>query len=297
MKKIIYFLVLLAIPMLSDAQRWKHERLSAYAGVGTSYFLGDLGGGMKDASHYFSLRDIDWTYTRPVFSGGVRYRILRDLAVKPTITYARLRADDAESGSLGRQARNLEFRTNLWELGAQFEYYFVKEKYIGRYTFSSYKSINKLSAYASLGGGGFYFNPKSESVRGANDWKHHELRPMQNEGVSYGMFAGYLSVGLGIKYKLTERWAIGMDISNRYTTTDYLDDAHDTYSGIDNGFADRHLELIYDENMIPVGVGGPAPLYPAGKTMRGNPAYNDAYLFSVITGYYKINSVFSMPKY
>ncbi len=295
MKKFIYFLVLLAIPMLSDAQRWKHERLSVYGGIGTNFFLGDLGGGTKDASHYFSLRDIDWIYTRPVFTAGIRYRILRDLAVKPTISYARLRADDAESGSLGRQARNLWFRTNLWEAGAQFEYYFIKEKHIGRYTFSSYKGINKLSAYASVGGGGFYYNPKSESSRGAKDWT--ALRDMQNEGVSYGSFAGYLSIGLGMKYRLNERWSIGLDISNRYTTTDYLDDAHDTYSGIDNGFADRHLELIYDENNIPTAVGGVAPLYPAGQKYRGDPAYNDAYLFTIITGYYKINSVFSMPKY
>ncbi len=297
MKKIIYILVLLIIPMLSDAQRWKHERLSAYAAAGTNFFLGDLGGGNKDASHYFSVRDIDWVTTRPVFSAGIRYRILRDLSVKPTISYARIKADDAESGSYGRQSRNLWFRTNIWEAGAQFEYYFIKEKFIGRYTFSSYKGINKVSAYVSLGGGGFYFNPKTESVRGANDWKNNELRPMQNEGVSYGSFAGYMSIGIGMKYKLNDRFAIGLDISNRYTTTDYLDDAHDSYSGIGNGFDDRHLELIYNENMVPVGVGGPASPYPAGKTMRGDPAYNDAYLFTVITGYYKINSVFSMPKY
>jgi hypothetical protein len=295
MKKFAYFLILLSIPMLSDAQRWRHERLSLYGAVGSNYFLGDLGGGMKDASHYFSIRDIDWVYTRPVFSGGIRYRLLRDLAIKPTVSYARLRADDAESGIYTRQSRNLEFRTNLWEVGAQLEYYFIKEKDLGRYTFSSYKGINKLSAYVSVGGGGFYYNPKSESERGANDWT--ALRPMQNEGVSYGMFAGYLSLGLGMKYKLNERWSIGLDVSNRYTTTDYLDDAHDTYSGIGNGFDDRHLVVTVDENgnnVVTDQLGSP---YPAGKTMRGNPYYNDAYLFTVITAYYKINSVFSMPKY
>lgn len=295
MKKIIYFLILLAIPLLSDAQRWKHERLSIYGSVGTNFFLGDLGGGMKDASHYFSVRDIDWANTRNVIQAGIRYRILRDLAVKPTISYARLKADDAESGSYGRRSRNLWFRTNLWELGAQFEYYFIKEKNLGRYTFSSYKGINKLSAYASVGGGGFYYNPKSESSRGAKDWT--ALRPMENEGVFYGMFAGYLSLGLGMKYKLNERWAIGLDISNRYTTTDYLDDAHDSYSGIGNGYDDRHLVVNNDEQGNATVTEQLAAPYPAGKTMRGDPAYNDAYLFTVITGYYKINSTFSMPKY
>jgi len=83
MRKIVYFLMLfLLIPLMSNAQRWKHERLSAYAGVGTNFFLGDLGGGAKDAAHYFSFRDIDWVYTRPVIQGGIRYRIIRDLAIK-----------------------------------------------------------------------------------------------------------------------------------------------------------------------------------------------------------------------
>ena len=293
MKKAIYLLfIFLLIPFLSDAQRWKHERLSAYVGAGTNFFLGDLGGGSKDAAHYFSVRDIDWVYTRPVFQGGIRYRILRDLAVKPSFSYARLKADDAESGSLGRQSRNLHFRTNLYEAGAQFEYYFLKEKHIGRYTFSSYKGINRLSAYASLGGGGFYFNPKSELVRGDNNWV--ELQPMQNEGESYGNFAGYFSVGVGMKYNLNDRWAIGLDISDRFTTTDYLDDAHDTYSGIGNGFDDKHL--VYDSDLGIV-TNTLATPYPAGKEFRGNPDYNDSYLFAIVSIHYKITSVFSMPKY
>ncbi|MCF6365960.1 MAG: DUF6089 family protein [Bacteroidales bacterium] len=293
MRKIVYFLLLfLIIPLMSDAQRWKHERLSAYGGVGTNFFLGDLGGGAKDAAHYFSVRDIDWVYTRPVIQGGIRYRLLRDLAVKPTLTYARLKADDAESENLGRKSRNLHFRTNLWEIGTQFEYYFIKEKHLGRYTFSSYKGINKLSAYFSLGGGAFYYNPKTESVRGAKDWT--ALRPMQNEGVSYGYVGGYFSIGLGFKYNLDEQWAIGLDISNRYTTTDYLDDAHDTYSGIGNGYDDRHL---LRDDALGVVTDIPGSPYPAGYPKRGNPDYNDAYLFTIITGYYKINSVFSMPKY
>jgi hypothetical protein len=292
MKKFIYLLVFLVIPLLTDAQRWKHERLSAYASFGNNYFLGDLGGGAKDASHYFSIRDIDWAMTRPVFQVGVRYKILSDLCIKPTFTFARLKADDAESQSIGRQGRNLHFRTNLYEVGAQMEYYFIKEKNIGRYTFSSYKGINKLSAYVAVGGGGFYFNPQSESVRGAGDWTY--LQPMKNEGVSYSLIAGFMSVGVGLKYNLNDKWSIGLDITNRYTTTDYLDDAHDTYKGYNNGWDDRHLVVDYDNNIVTDVRGTP---YTDGQPMRGNPAYNDAYLFTSISVYYKLKSVFSMPKY
>lgn len=295
MKKIIYLLLFFTIPLLTDAQRWKHERLSAFVGVGNNYFLGDLGGGAKDASHYFSVRDIDFSQTRQTFQAGIRYRILRDLAVKPSVSYARLKADDFESQNLSRQARNLHFRSNIWEVGAQLEYYILKEKHLGRYTFSSYKGINRLSAYVALGGGGFYFNPKSELVRGNGNWQ--ELRPMQNEGISYSSFAGFLSIGIGMKFNITDRWAVGLDISNRYTTTDFLDDAHNEYSGIGNGFDDKHLIRIYDENNRLIDIGGPDQPYAPGTTRRGDPNYNDAYMFTLITGYYKINSVFSMPKY
>jgi hypothetical protein len=38
--------------------------------------------------------------------------------------------------------------------------------------------------------------------------------------------------------------------------------------------------------------------YKSGKTMRGDPAYNDAYIFTVVTGYYKLkNTIKSMPKF
>ena len=272
MKKIIYLLLFFTIPLLTDAQRWKHERLAVFAGAGNNYFLGDLGGGAKDASHYFSVRDIDWSQTRPTFQAGVRYRIVRDLAVKPYFSYARLKADDAESQSLGRQSRNLHFRSNIYEVGAQLEYYILKEKHLGRYTFSSYKGINRLSAYVALGGGGFYFNPKAQQFRGTGPWV--DLQPLQNENESYSNFAGYLSIGLGLKYNITDRWAIGLDVSNRYTTTDFIDDAHNTYSGKDNGFADKHLLIDWDRNVV---TDQPGPLYPEGKTRRGDPNYNDAY--------------------
>lgn len=294
MRKFIYLtLLVFLLPSLSQAQRWKHERLSVYASAGTNFFLGDLGGGAKDASHYFSLRDINWAYTRPVVQAGIRYKLLRDLAVKPFISYARLKGDDIKSKNVGRQARNLHFRTNIWEVGAQFEYYFIKEKHLGRYTFSSYKGLNKLSAYVSLGGGGLYYNPKSELVRGSNNWE--PLRPKLNENKAYGMFAGFFNVGLGMKYKLDERFSIGLDLSNRYTTSDYIDDTSSKYVGKGNGFDDKHL-IINDDGIV---TDDRAPLFDPETNLepRGDPSYNDAYLFTVITVYYKINSVFSMPKY
>lgn len=325
MRKIVYLLLLFMIPLMADGQRWKRERWAVYAGMGTNHFMGDLGGGAKDAAHFLGVRDMDWRYTRPTMQVGMRYRILEDLAIKPTISYAYIKGDDAESQNVGRQSRNLYFASNIWEFGAQFEYNFIKEKELGRYTFSSLRGATKISAFVILGGGGLYYNPKAEAVRGSGEWV--ALRPLHNEGQGsepyeytykdietgedvtetvtpdkeYFKFAGYISLGLGAKYQIDRRWAVGLEITNRYTTTDYLDDAHDRYFyNPSNPFADRHLDVIKNEDgtYLEVTDQPAAVKYKSGKTMRGDPAYNDAYIFTVVTGYYKLkNTIKSMPKF
>lgn len=290
MRKIIIPLVFLLIPALTFGQRWKRERLEAFAGVGTNHFMGDLGGGSQDAAHFFGVRDMDWEYTRPTIQVGVRYRILQELSVKPVFTYGYLRGDDASSGSEGRRKRNLSFRSHLLELGTQVEYYFIKEREMAKYTFSSMRAMNRLSAFGFIGGGGFYFNPQAKL-----DGEWHDLQPLKTEGQDspYSKFAGYLSMGLGAKFRLQQRISIGLEISNRYTTTDYLDDAHDAYFDYTDGsiadqLADRHI----DED------GYPLPDYETGTPMRGDKEYNDAYILTMITGYYRFKySMRSLPKF
>lgn len=308
MKKTIIALLLLLIPSIIFAQRWKRERWDAYVGIGTNQFMGDLGGGAGDAAHFLGIRDVDWQKTRPTAQIGIRYRLLEVLAVKPTISYALLTADDALSGSQGRYKRNLHFRSSTFELGVQFEYYFLKEKEMARYTFASMRAINRFSAYLTVGGGGLYYEPKAE-LNGT--W--YKLRPLNTEGQGmpsyefngetitpddpYKPFAGYISIGLGARYKINDRYSIGLEFTNRYTSTDYLDDAHDRYYAdhsepIAAALADRHLTINED------GTEEPAPTYPTGTLMRGNPEYNDAYFFTLITGYYRFRySMRSLPKF
>ncbi len=300
-----------------DGQRWKRERWAIYAGTGTNHFMGDLGGGSKEAAHFLGVRDMDWRYTRPTMQVGMRYRMLQDLTIKPMISYAYIKGDDAESQYIPRQARNLHFGSNIWEFGAQFEYNFIKEKELARYTFSSLRGAKKINAFVIVGGGGLYFNPKSEEVRGSGQWV--ALRPLHTEGQGeeaytitengeevtitpdkeYGKITGFVSLGLGMKYQIDRRWAVGLEITNRYTFSDYIDDTHDRYFyNPGNPFACKQLEIIYDENNAPVSVGGPTQAWQSGQPYRGQPEYNDAYIFTVITGYYKLkNTIRSMPKF
>jgi len=322
MKKIFYlFIILLTLPIFSNAQRWRAERVSVVYGQGMTHFMGDLGGGKKDAAHFFGVRDLDFVKTGTTVQAGIRYRMTEALAVKPTLTYLFLRGDDAASGSVGRESRNLSFRSHVWEFGTQFEYAFLKEKENPRYSFSSLKAMRNISMFAILGGGVLYYNPKTKL-----DGKWIALRPLHTEGQGqesfyyqppmidgivpdsvkvtpdseYKKIAFQITLGLGVKYNISRRWAIGMEITNRYTSTDYLDDAHDRYynyaemgttapSDYNYLLADRHVAA--DANST-------AEKYPSGKPMRGNPKYNDAYILTVINVHYKLHSsIKGLPKF
>jgi hypothetical protein len=287
--------------------------------AGTNHFMGDLGGGKKDAAHFLGVRDMDFVTTRPTWQLGYRYRLTEYFSFRINLTYALLSGKDEASASLGRQSRNLSFRSNIWELSGQFEYYFIKEKEVPRYSFSSLRSVRNISAYLFVGFGGFENNPKAKYT----DGKWYALRPLATEGQGSGLEYEYLNrttgltetvqapemykriaicipMGLGMKYNINRKWAIGLEISNRYTSTDYLDDASDRYFNYNDDivtskgitppggalttyFADRHLTS--------------AP-YQTGKTMRGDPTYNDSYILTLITVHYKLKkSNGSLPKF
>lgn len=294
--------------------------------TGTNQFMGELGGGKKDAAHFLGVRDLDFTATRPTWQVAYRYKFpgrkkefLKFFSVRANFDYAFLSGKDKRSGALSRQRRNLSFISNTYSLNGQLEYYFIPEKARPRYAFSSLKGTRNISAFFFVGVGGLYFNPKA---RLGDEGKFTALRPLGTEGQRapegftytsfyvnedgiqetltvpkmYSRFAGVISIGLGAKYAINRQWAIGLEISNRYTSSDYLDDVHDRYFnyddfpelGIDQSpFADRHLVLEGDwENGVLTDL--VADDYHSGKTMRGNPNYNDAYILTMITVHYTL---------
>jgi hypothetical protein len=272
------------------SQRWKTERHSLVFDAGVSHFMGDLGGGGKDAAHFFGVRDLDFSSTRPVLSAKYRFRILEPFSAKAGLTWAKLSADDAASGSEGRNARNLSFTSNILQFSIHGEYYFVKEKANPRYSFSSLHSIRNLSAYAFTGFSFLYFNPKAEF-----EGVKYELQPLGTEGqglggnpAPYKKTAIGWPLGLGAKYKLNKKIAVGIEISNTFTTSDYIDDAHNMYydndeitnvRGVIAGeLADRHVDVN----------GNQLPPYDSGTLRRGGNDYNDAFIFTVVTLTYSL---------
>ena len=301
MKKLILLLsITFFIINFITAQRWKAERYSIVAGVGTTQFMGDLGGGAKDAAHFFGVRDLDFVATRPLITANFRMRIIQDLAAKAGFTWGILSAKDAASGAIGRKLRNLSFTTNIWQFQLHAEYYFIREKDNPRYSFSSLRSMRNLAAYVFTGFSVMYFNPKAK-LNGTS----YALQPLGTEGqgidgnpAPYSRIAIGLPIGLGAKYKLTRKIQIGIEMSNTYTNSDYIDDAHDKYydnAAIEEKYGKIAAQLAdrsIDEN------GNNLAPKPSGTQYRGSPNYNDAYIFTTVFISYKLKkSTTGLPKF
>jgi len=335
MKKITILSLLLIFSILTfgQSQKWKSERQSLVFATGTNHFMGELGGGKKDAAHFMGLRDMDFVNTRPTGQFAYRYRLSEFFSFRANLTYALLSGKDKAAGEPGRQSRNLRFANHIFELSGQLEYYFIKEKETPRYSFSSLRSSRNLSAYVFVGFGGFYHNPRAKwyAADGGDD-KWYSLRPLGTEGQGtnvaysyfdyaadettplttsdklYGKFAVVIPMGIGMKYNLNKNWAIGLEISNRYSSTDYIDDASDRYfnfpemqaKGYISSYTDQ--QLYFSDRHIPYdsdGSNGVVTPYVSGKPMRGDPTYNDAYVLTLITLHYKLkkHGGSSMPKF
>ncbi len=290
MKKLILLLSVFLTTTIITAQRWTHERYSLVSGVGMTQFMGDLGGGSKNAAHFFGVRDLDFVATRPLITANFRVRIIQDLAAKAGFTWGILSANDAASGAVGRELRNLSFSSNILQFQLHAEYYFIREKDNPRYSFSSLRSMRNFAAYVFTGGSVMYFNPKAKL-----DGIKYALQPLGTEGqgidgnpAPYSKIAFGLPIGLGAKYRLNRYFQVGLEISNTYTTSDYIDDAHDkyydnaaiasTYGEIAAQLADRSI----DES------GNDIAPKASGSSFRGSPDYNDAYIFTTVTLTYKI---------
>jgi len=288
-----FLLIVLILPIISFSQRssrWKRTRYEIVAGTGTSNFLGELGGSDQSGANFLS--DFEISTSRPLLHGAFRYKILEPLAVKSQITYGWVQGNDETTNNPYRQNRNLKFYSPIIEFGAQIEYSLIKEKTGHRYNLRRTKGLQQLlrvNTYIFTGIAGFWFNPKGQDSTGT--W--HALQPLGTEGQGlvptrdfYSRFSASIPFGVGFKYGITRKLSVGLEYGMRYTFTDYIDDVSTTYYDNDllrlnrgnlaAELADPNLDLI--------------PGQTAPNQQRGNPRNNDAYMFTLITVSYKLNT-------
>lgn len=213
---------------------WKKYRKEITFQVGASAFLGDLGGLNKQGTQY-SPADLELSLTRPAITIGYRYKITKNINWHSSFNYLLVAGNDNLTQDIYRNNRNLNFKSNIFELATRAEFSIFKNKAGHRYSIRGSSSRFRGTTWELMGFigiGGFYYNPKGLQPGGG----YVALRPLHTEGQGlpggpkqYSRFSVSIPVGIAFRYILNKYWCVGAEINYRKTFTDYIDDVSTTY--------------------------------------------------------------------
>ena len=192
MKKLAVIMLMIATLMAAQAQEYRFE---AGGALGMSGYLGD-------ANNANLLKKPGY-----VAGGLFRYIINSRMALKANLLTAKISGNSANLANTYPDAQTYAFSSQLYDLGAQFEFNFLNYG-IG----SKYLKLKRISPYLTLGLG-------ATLATGDGD-----------------AFTLNVPMGVGVKYKLSERLNIGLEFTMRKTFSDELDGLKDL-NGITSGFA------------------------------------------------------------
>ncbi len=263
----LYILLIFSICTMSLKSQWLWD-----FGVNASAanYLGDIGGGAGTRRDFVS--DLKLAKTRWNFGGFARYKYSPKLSVKLALDYLRLEGDDKLSANPGRQARNFNFRNDIYDLGLTGEYFFYENNDLG----NTYRYRNGFRAYIFAGVGGFYSNPKT-LYKG--EWI--ALQPLATEGVHYRKMVMNIPMGVGFYLTLNKKNRIGFEINYRKTFTDYIDDISGNYPQTAPTDYDPTIVLRANElkgSQLDLDNPGLLDSHQFGGYKRGDSKHKDAYL-------------------
>ncbi|GAB2790764.1 hypothetical protein GCM10027275_39620 [Rhabdobacter roseus] len=234
--------------------------ISLVGGVGVAYYMGDL----RD--------DLDFAHLGlgPTLALGASYRLTEHFSARGELRLYSVSADQRYSRNF---QNNLSFRTTNpdLQLGLQADLF-------------SFSRQARFNPYLVLGVGVTYLTPKA---RLDNKW--YSLAPLTTENVRYNRLPFFFSGGIGLMYRTSTRWRLGLELSNNYLQSDYLDDASTVFPNPDDLPSDlaRRLSNRSEE------IGQPAP---QPGWIRGNPGLNDTYLFFSLRAQYLLTTRHQMAE-
>lgn len=261
----------------SDRRDWKRNRKELAFSIGSTHFLGDLGGADQVGTQK-SFKDLDFNQTRYNVKVGYRYRFHPWLATSTHLSYGVLSGDDNQTTELARNQRNLHFRSHFASIEQRLELIiWAKEVSYARRGLISLHPIN-LQLYGFLGLGAMWFQPQAKYK---DDWVN--LRPLHTEGQGmeggpkeYLPFTATIPIGIGFKGAITPTIRLGVEIGLYKTFSNYIDDVGGNYYDA-KAIGDAYGPIAsYFSNPSPV-----PQNYPVGD-VRGK-ADKDAYMAFNIT--------------
>jgi len=261
--KPVLFILLFGVCLQLTAQR-----VRAIGGLGASAYLGDLVQGAPI-----------FKQVSPAVTLGASYDLQQQLRLRLALSLMGVKGDDASSSRTDLRARNLNFKSFIWEFSTVAEYDFLD------------RDIYNIVPYAFLGLGIYHFNPTTIDKNG-NKVKLHDIG---TEG-QYLPVAGYpkpyhrlginLPFGIGTRYEVSEDFAVGFEFCYRFLFTDYLDDV----SG--PNYVDPAIFLQYNQ---PEAAELSYRADPTAKynlnNARGNPKSKDSYYSFQVTVSIRLNNV------
>jgi hypothetical protein len=197
--------------------------------IGGSSYFGDLAPSNRRGSTYFG-------YVRPAIGLACTYPVHRYVGIRGGLNWSRLKGADASvsrtanptSDDIGRFTRNLAFRNDVLELALTGTFdLFPMPRDIRRRGW--------IRPYATAGLSLFAHNPETQAP-GSSSWVR--LQPLGTEGQwtgapgtrkPYRLVQVGFPLGFGVRYRMSDRWDLQLEICYRLTLTDYLDDVSGAY--------------------------------------------------------------------
>ncbi len=267
--------------------------------VGPANLLGDLGGRYGVGTTF--IKDNNIEMTKLLKGGYFTFRPSEFFGLTLAVNFATLEGADSVIKDKGgaeraRKIRNLSVSTPIKEATLTAEIYptvFLEE---------DDKDVwSKFRPYGVIGIGVFHFNPRAEYIAPDGSKRMVDLQPLRTEGQGmpqypdrkpYSLTQINIPYGVGVRYYFNDRFTAGLEIVNRKTFTDYIDDVgdkfitdadFDSYFGAGSATAEIAKQL---HNRAPqAGAGVRIPDYNGGDK-RGTPERMDSYYsISLKVGY------------
>jgi hypothetical protein len=233
-RSLLTILLFCFIISFTDGQIWKLKRYEATLGFGPSFFFGDVGGYSQN-KNLFGLRDISVFETRFNINGNIKYRLTQDLNLRVSLTTGIFHAADVKGSN---ENRDFEASTVFFEPLVIGEYYFIKNKAEDSYLFSKGKNnglfgiLKSLDFYLFTGIGGLAYSVKGN----AN---------LVNHGMNNGGFTGVIPAGVGTTLIYSPELNFGVELSGRYSFSDYLDGYTSQYSSSNDVYYFFNFTITY----------------------------------------------------
>lgn len=210
--------------------------------------------------------------TKPVLGLTGLYGLSDRVSIRAGATFAKIAGSDKYISKDYLRARNLSFESRITEFSL-----------LGEFNVFNLNSI-RWTPYVFGGFAVFKFNPYTYDTTNTK----YYLKPLSTEGQGleqypeskpYSLTLYAIPFGGGIKYAISDRIRLGLELGFRKTFTDYLDDVSANYADAADLLAARGpkaVELAYRAGELP----GGDPNYPTKGSQRGGSKQQDIYYFT-----------------